>query len=36
MIELDKDLNTKRSYYLGDKEMIDKKINSVKNQISLQ
>ena len=36
IIELDKDLNTKKSYYLGDKEMIDKKINSVKNQTSLQ
>ena len=36
IIELDKQLNTKKSYYLGDKEMIDKKISSVKNQISLQ
>ena len=36
IIELDKQLNIEKSYYLGDKEMIDKKINSVKNQISLQ
>ncbi len=36
VIELDKELNTKKSYYLGDKEMIDKKISSIKNQISLQ
>merc|ERR1711991_351266 len=35
IFELDKDLNARKSYYLGDKEMINKKISSVKNQISL-